>query len=229
MVSVSSDGTIRYVGPGSTLIRAISNEDNSCYTSCLVTALIPVSGISLNITEDFVDVGQTLQLTATVVPSDAYDRTVEWYSNNPAAATVSRTGLVTCVGGGVANITATAVYGGLQATCRVTSLVPVTSIDLGRSSLLLHANTSYRFTPVISPSNATVKDIRWTSSNPGAVTVSADGKLTYIAPGEATVTATSVRYGNNSRIGYYLKYNGRFRGCRPNAAVNCRYYTGQCF
>lgn len=61
---------------------------------------------------------KTVQLTATVLPSNATDSTVVWSSSNTAVARVNTAGLVTAVANGTATITATA--GGKSAACVVT-------------------------------------------------------------------------------------------------------------
>ena len=66
-------------------------------------------------------VGQTLTLTATVSPDDAYDKTVAYTSNNEAVATVDATGKVTAVSAGTAVITATSVSNNtVSDTCTIT-------------------------------------------------------------------------------------------------------------
>jgi hypothetical protein len=65
-------------------------------------------------------VSSTLQLTATVAPSNATNKTVSWSSSNANVASVSATGLVTAVAGGTATITVTTQDGGKTAICSVT-------------------------------------------------------------------------------------------------------------
>lgn len=48
-----------------------------------------------------------------------------------------------------------------------------------------------QLTAEVKPDNATIKDVTWTSSDDTVLTVSADGTLTPVAAGEATVTATA--------------------------------------
>ena len=65
--------------------------------------------------------GETIQLTATVLPENANDKSVTWSSSNTNVATVSKTGLVTAVANGTATITATTNDGSNKsATCKVT-------------------------------------------------------------------------------------------------------------
>ncbi len=75
-----------------------------------------VTSVSLNETSRTLTVGNTDQLTATVVPSNATNQTVNWSSSNSSVATVSATGLITVVGAGSATITATTADGGYTAT-----------------------------------------------------------------------------------------------------------------
>lgn len=62
--------------------------------------------ISLNATEGTMKTNKTLQLTATINPTEAADFDVEWSSDNPAVATIDENGLVTSITEGEANITA---------------------------------------------------------------------------------------------------------------------------
>lgn len=80
----------------------------------------PVSGVSISTSESSINVGNTLQLEATVEPSNATNQNVTWSSSNPEIATVDETtGLVTGVAVGSATITATSVDGGKTATATV--------------------------------------------------------------------------------------------------------------
>lgn len=103
-----------------------NNNDGWLYNNnCLVDIrvvpnVIPVNKITLNQTSASLTAGGTLQLTATVLPENATDKTVNWKSNNTSVATVDSNGKVTAVASGTATITCTANDGsGVTATCRV--------------------------------------------------------------------------------------------------------------
>ena len=82
-------------------------------------ATVAVTSVTLDKTELALTVGDAaVQLTATVAPEDATDKTVTWTSDKPAVATVDATGTVTAVAAGEATITAQA--GDKTATCKVT-------------------------------------------------------------------------------------------------------------
>ena len=78
------------------------------------------TGVTLNKTELSLPVGSSEQLTATVAPAEADNKSVTWTSSNPAVATVDASGNVTAVGTGTATITVTTADGGKTATCTVT-------------------------------------------------------------------------------------------------------------
>ena len=99
---------------------------------------IPVADISVEPAEATLTVGETLRLTATVLPADATDKTVSWSTSDAAVTTVDN-GTVTAVAPGSATITATA--NGKTASCAVT--VKATGpqiVDLGLSVLWADRN-----------------------------------------------------------------------------------------
>ena len=80
--------------------------------------IVPVVTVSLSSTSLKLYDGDTYQLTATVKPKDATDKTVVWSSDMPSVATVDQSGHVTSISAGTANISASA--GGKVAKCTVT-------------------------------------------------------------------------------------------------------------
>jgi uncharacterized protein (TIGR02145 family) len=80
--------------------------------------IVPVVTVSLSSTSLKLYDGDTYQLTATVKPKDATDKTVVWSSDMPSVATVDQSGHVTGISAGTANISASA--GGKVAKCTVT-------------------------------------------------------------------------------------------------------------
>ena len=79
---------------------------------------VAVTKVTLNEPSLNLTVGETATLTATVLPSNATDKTVTWSSSKTSVATVSSSGKVTAKGAGTATITASA--GGKSASCTVT-------------------------------------------------------------------------------------------------------------
>ena len=106
------------------------------------------SSVSLDQSSLSLETGETAQLTETVLPSNATDKSVTWSSSNTSVATVSSSGLVTAVSAGSAVITVTTVDGGYTDTCSVTVTQPVieeyiaaTSFEVGKQYLIANGNT----------------------------------------------------------------------------------------
>ena len=93
---------------------------------------VPVTGVSLDQSSATLQPEGTLQLTATITPSDATNKKVTWTTSNNAIATVSSTGLVTAVANGEATITVKTRDGNFTDTCVITvstHATPVSSIS----------------------------------------------------------------------------------------------------
>ena len=154
------------------------------------TDVVPVGNVSLDKTEyTFHTIGNTLTLKATVLPADATDKSVSWTSDKEAVATVDANGRVTAKGNGVASITVTAKDQGKTATCVITVAQWVTGIGLDKTSITLNEGQEQTLIPTVNPSNAADKSLNWTSSNPSVATVNAEGKVTAVSKGTATIKA----------------------------------------
>ena len=177
---------------GTTTITATATDGSGVTASCEVTVNInyPVQGISLNHdAKTFTKAGETLQLTATIYPDSATNKTVTWKSSDKTVATVDESGLVTAVGNGTANITATTEDGNFKATCQVTVEIPELTLSLDKSELTLtQTEEQQKLTATVSD---TEEKVTWLSSDPFVATVTRDGTITAIANGTATITASA--------------------------------------
>lgn len=81
---------------------------------------VAVTGVTLTPATASLAVGATRQLTGTVLPSDATDKSGTWTTSDATKATVSSTGLVTGVAAGTSTITFKSNDGNFTATCAVT-------------------------------------------------------------------------------------------------------------
>ena len=119
--SDSKKATITATGTGTTTIKAtVDGKSAECSVTVNAAATVPVENVSLDKTNLELTEGETAQLTATVVPSDATNKNVTWSSNAPGVANVDSSGKVTAVGAGTATITVTTTDSGKTATCTVT-------------------------------------------------------------------------------------------------------------
>ena len=192
--SLLGSGNIDIQGGGSDLPIAFSSTRPATDGSVLLwvnAEYTPVSPTGVTVSPATLSgvVGSTGSLTATITPSGATG-TIVWASSNTAVATVSN-GTVTYVSAGNATITATIDGTSISGTCAVTvSAVPVepTGITVSPSTLVGTAGQTGNLTATLTPSGAT-GTILWSSSDTSIATVS-NGVVSYIAEGNATITAT---------------------------------------
>ena len=119
IVSVTDDGliTAKAVGTATVLL----NIGDNASAQCEVTVVQPVTSVYLNYSSRTMDVLDTLQLTASVRPDNAYNKGVTWSSSDSSVASVDDMGLVTAHKKGEATITVTAVDGsGESDSCDIT-------------------------------------------------------------------------------------------------------------
>lgn len=194
VASVDANGQVSALALGTADIT-VTTVDGGHTAVCKVTVIQSVTGVTLDAETATLRVGeQTLQLTATVQPSDASDKSLVWTSSNAEVASVSETGLVTPLASGEALITVTTVDGGFSATCAVTVVQPVLSVTLNETSININPDMTFELVAQINPYNADNKELEWKSSDESVVTVDQNGVVTGVETGvgrEATITVTS--------------------------------------
>ncbi len=158
--------------------------------ACEKASDVAVSGVSIDRSTVEMTIGETVQLSATVMPSDATDQNITWSSTKQSVATVNDHGLVTAIAEGRTTIKAR--VGGKTSACIVTvskEFVDVASIALDKTSLALVKGESETLVATVNPANATHNKVSWTSSDTSVATVDSEGKVSGIANGSATITA----------------------------------------
>ena len=193
VATVNDNGLVKAISAGNATVTATTTDGSNLSASCSVkVSIIPVTSISVNQTNLTLDVSETYQLVATILPSNATYQTVTWTSSNSSVARVSDTGLITPVSPGTTTIKAKTTDGtNLTASCQVTVVKRVKSISLNQSSLTLTLPETAQLTAIITPSDATNKVLQWTSSNTGVAKVDNNGFITSVAAGTATIKATT--------------------------------------
>ena len=192
VVTVDQGGCVKGCAEGLALVTATAGGKSASCQVQVSRGVVPVVSIALDRTSISLETKQTTTLIATVSPADATDKTVTWSISNAEVATVGQDGLVTAVKEGRAVITASA--GSKSATCEVTvkkQVIPVSSITLSRTSLNLTKGQSETLSATVTPSDATDKNVTWTSSDATLVSVDQNGKVTALKGGSATVTASA--------------------------------------
>ena len=194
-VATVVDGVVTPVAAGTATIT-VTTTDGSFTATCTVTVsnpVVAVTGVTLD--EETLSLtagGETATLTATVAPEDATNKAVTWTTSDATVATVEN-GAVTAVAAGTATITVTTTDGSFTANCTVTvsnPVIAVSSVTLNKSEAALTVGGTETLTTTVAPENATDKTVTWTSSAPEVASV-ANGVVTAVAAGTATITATA--------------------------------------
>ena len=193
VATVNSNGVVTTKAEGSATITAKSANGKTAQCSFKVTAATtPVTSVTFDKTWVSVSAGSSFTITPTVLPANATNKTLTWTSSNTSVATVNSNGVVTAKGEGSAQIKATSTNGKV-ATCSVkvtAASVAVTSVTFDKTWVSVSAGNSFTITPTVAPSNATNKNLTWTSSNPSVATVS-NGVVTGVSEGSAQIKATA--------------------------------------
>lgn len=188
-VASVSDGVVKGLKAGTVVITATTVNGKTA--ECAVTVHQPAESITLDVTKAEIETGATLQLTATVGPEDAEDKSVSWTSSDDNVATVSGDGLVTALSGGVVEITATTVNG-LKAVSVITVIQLPLAVSINPEEVEIILGGSVTLTAQVGPANTADKTVTWTSSDESVAAVASDGTVTAAGLGEAVVTATTV-------------------------------------
>ena len=155
-------------------------------------AAVPVYPTSISLSgTNSISIGGTSQLEVSYTPLDTNVKNVTWTSSNSSVATVSNTGLVTGVAQGSATITATAeAPNGIVTATRSITVTPiaVTSVSLDTNSASVKVGKTVTLVATVYPTNATNRNVTWTSSTTTVATVSSSGVVTGVAAGNATIT-----------------------------------------
>ena len=190
VATVNSNGQITAVSAGTATITAKSG-DGKVSAKCKVTVQQPVKSLKLNSTSMNVGIGKTKTLKATVSPSNATNKKLTWTTSDKSIATVNSSGVVKGIKLGTVTITATSSNGNVKATCKVRVVNAVTGVKLNKSSVTVNTGKSFTLVPTVSPSKATIKTVKWATSNSSVATVDSKGKVTTKKPGNAVITATT--------------------------------------
>ncbi len=204
-------GVITALETGTVTITAVQTSADGVtkYATCEISIKEPVYDVTLTDTEIEITIGGSYQLTLMfnniegTIP-DNLD--VKWVSSDETVATVqastSVNGLVTAVSGGDAVISVISEDGIKVASCKVHVRVPVTGITLTRDRVdTSMSQETYQLSYTILPEGDGVnRAVEWESSNESVATVDANGLVTFVSPGKATIICQTIDtglYGTN--------------------------------
>lgn len=206
-------------GGGDAAPRTVEEKTATATATLTIAAADPlkptITAIELNKTTLELEIGEEEQLSIIKTPADGIMLDAEWRSSLPSIASVDENGKVTALRTGttVISVTTMAANGtSLTRSCTVNvgdGTVPATSVTIPRDTLQIEPTTTNlitRQTVTVGPDNST-DTVKWASSDESVVKAEADtangrtGRLTWVGPGRAIVTAQAVDKDGNPRDG----------------------------
>ena len=162
-----------------------------------VTEASSVTGVTVSPDQVTVLNGGTQAFTANVTVTGSAGTAVNWSVSGALSpdTNITEGGLLTVGAGETAQtltVTATSVFDSTKTgNAAVTVVISVTGVTLDKSTLTLAVGKSKTLTATVAPPNATNKAVKWSSSDTAIAAVDDSGKITAVAPGEATITVTT--------------------------------------
>jgi uncharacterized protein YjdB len=205
--TIDAAGLLTPITNGTVTVKATANDASGVFG----TATITISNQVINLVTSIVVQGQggvstintnagTLQMIATVLPTNATNSTVSWsVQNGTGSATINATtGLLTAISNGMVTVKATAndgtnIFGTkvITITNQSTNL-PVTMITVNSNSNSINEGSTLQMFATVLPNAATNNTVTWSVTNgTGTANINAAGLLTGITAGTVEVKATA--------------------------------------
>lgn len=207
--SVGINGTkVVGVSEGSALVTVTTNDGKFTDTirvyvvdSSLKDITTAVEGIKVNNPTESIKVGESVNVSYDILPSDATNKDVIFESNADSIAKVDSNGKITGISEGTSIITVTTADGGFKGQVVVTVTkdnnggdtdVAVTGINITNGKQISkYSGQSHTVSYQINPTNATNKNVTWHSSDARVANV-VNGVVTAVGIGQADITVRAV-------------------------------------
>ena len=166
------------------------------FLGCGGTEEVKPSKITIAASSNVVFVGETVNLKATVEPSNATNKNVSWTTSDAAIASVSSGGVVRGNAEGSVTITAVSeadenIKGTITLEVKKTEQILPTALSVWGESNSIVVGFTMELHVTYTPENTSAKSVTWESSNPSVASINEFGVVTGVAAGTATITAKS--------------------------------------
>lgn len=150
--------------------------------------------LALNEEEMVIEPKKSDNLTATLICDDPTKPVVRWSSSNESVVSVDEEGYMKAgKNPGEAVVTAEFDFQGktYSDSCLIKVRVPVESMKMSKRSIKLEIGSTKQLEAKVSPSDATIKSVKWFSENESIAKVDENGLVTAVSDGTVTVYAIS--------------------------------------
>lgn len=192
-VKVDNEGNIIGINKGRSIITVSSNNGKIAYCNVdVIEESVLVKAIDLNPKEVEIYIGESKEIGAKIVPSNATDRELIWESKNTGVVSVEN-GKITGVGIGEAEVIVSTQDGRISENCKVKVKNKIKEVDelrLKEREIDLKLGSKYKLQVETIPSNATNQKLTYTSNNQNVI-VDATGLITAKNVGTSVITIKS--------------------------------------
>lgn len=194
IATVDENGIITGIKGGDTIV-VVSSADGKLTARCPVTVSQPLMAIQMNDIDLQTNGQNSATVNYTLVPADTTEDNVTLSIDDESVARLDGNKIVAVTNG---ETKITAICGIVKTSAKVTVTTKVEQITLDKTEGILTVGNSVTITATVTPDNATDTAVNWTSSDESVATVDQTGKVTAVAAGNATITATSESDGDVS-------------------------------
>lgn len=192
----SSDNNIVSVNNGKITAKnkggctiTVKSKDTGVTDTCNVNVVVKVKKINLSENELTLNVGEEKELSYQILPDNASNKEVQWYTTDSNIVEVNK-GKLTAKNPGEAVVTVKSKDLNATSECKITVISKVENISLDKENYTILKDKYLEITPTIMPQNATNKEYTISSDNENIVKI-VNGKLYGVNEGNATVTFTT--------------------------------------
>ena len=192
-ICVFTSGALLGLKRGTTTVTVAAQNGVTATTTVTVTG-VPAESVTLPEVSQELARGNTLPLTAIILPEWAETAPITWTSSDAAIATVDESGVVTAHSAGMVTIRATAASGRWgETTIRTFHAVEaLESPDATITLTTVGESAAHLLTITALPADHTYGEVTFASSDTNVFQVDASGLITAVHPGEAAVTVAAV-------------------------------------
>jgi uncharacterized protein YjdB len=188
VATVDQNGLVTFVSTGEVEIKVSIPGATELADYCQMIIENPATGITLAPTNTTMRVGDTLTIAPTLAPDNVTNKTLSWSSIAPNVASVDRNGVVRALSPGSTVITCQT-SNGLQTQCVIMVMKPVARIDLNYQEMMVKKGAVFYIAANVQPTDANDRTVTWSVSDSDIISVEADGTVTALSVGGATITA----------------------------------------
>lgn len=197
IVTVNEEGLISTISSGSAYISASASNGKSSTIEVRVNE-VPADSISIKDKNISISVGEEKTLSVEVLPINIKNNNLKWNVEKNNILSIDKNGTIKGLKAGTSKVTVTTSNGKKDSvTVEVKNVYP-TSVNLSNKTITLGKVEKLKVS--FTPSNTSIKDVTWKSSDTSIATIDKSGNIVGLKPGKVVITATTSNNKTSSAI-----------------------------